>query len=147
MNKDINSFDIETFLEDGFFEPFCVSFYLFNKNKSFYFNNGDNLIMESIKYIFDQIKNNCVEIFYIHNLKFDGTLIIHDLSKYSLFKISALIEKKEFYSIKITYNEKSIEFRCSYKLLPISLYNISIGFDIKKKMDYPYEFVNKKNLF
>jgi len=147
MNKDINSFDIETFLEDGFFEPFCVSFYLFNKNKSFYFNNGDNLIMESIKYIFDQIKNNCVEIFYIHNLKFDGTLIIHNLSKYSLFKISALIEKKEFYSIRITYNEKSIEFRCSYKLLPISLYNISIGFDIKKKMDYPYEFVNKKNLF
>jgi hypothetical protein len=147
MNKYINSFDVETFLEEGFFEPFCVSFYLFNKKKSFYFNNENNLIMECIKYIFDQITDDSLEIFYIHNLKFDGTLIIHNLSKYSLFKISALIEKKEFYSIKISYNKKSIEFRCSYKLLPISLYNISIGFDIKKKMDYPYEFVNKKNLF
>lgn len=103
--------------------------------------------MESLKYIFDQMENESEEVFYIHNLKFDGTLIIHELSNYTLFRVSALIEKREFYSIKINYNRKLIEFRCSYKLLPISLYNISIGFDIKRKIDYPYEFVNIGNLF
>ena len=147
MKKVINSFDIETFLQNGVFEPFCVSFYLFNKNKSFYYDENYNVIMESIKDIFESIEENQLEVFYIHNLKFDGTLIIHNISKYTIFKVSALIEEKEFYSIKIDYNEKSIEFRCSYKLLPISLYNISIGFDLKKKMDYPYDFVNKEKIF
>ena len=147
MNKIINSFDIETFLEDEVFQPFCVSFYLFNKKKSFYYKEENNVIMESIKDIFHEIRENCTEIFYIHNLKFDGTLIIHNISKYTIFNVSALIEKKEFYSIKIIYNKKSIEFRCSYKLLPVSLYNISIGFDIEKKMDYPYNFITKEKLY
>ena len=147
MNKIINSLDIETFLEDGVFQPFCVSFYLSNKKKSFYYNEENNVIMESMKHIFNEIEENFIEIFYIHNLKFDGTLIIHNISKYTIFNVSALIEKKEFYSIKVTYNKKSIEFRCSYKLLPVSLYNISIGFDIEKKMDYPYNFITKEKLY
>lgn len=142
----INSYDIETYLKNDIHEPYCVSFYLYNNNYSFYFNNND-IILDSILFIFKNFKNK-KEIFYIHNLKFDGTLIISSISKYNYIKINALIEEKQFYLISLEYENKIIEFRCSYKLLPISLSKIAIGFNIQtKKIDYPYSFINENNLF
>lgn len=141
----INTFDIETFLDNSFFIPYCVSFYYINKKYSFYYDSED-IIYKAIKFVFE--KNFKKEIFYIHNLKFDGTLIISSLSNYNFFKISAVIENKEFYLVEIEFMDKKIEFRCSYKLLPISLHKISIGFVEKNiKIDYPYNFVKKENLF
>ena len=141
----INSYDIETFMNKNFFYPFCVSLNYKNKSFSFYYNNND-IILESINFIFKE--NFIKEIFYIHNLKFDGTLIINSLSKYNDYKIEAMIENKEFYLIEIYFDNKKIEFRCSYRLLPISLFKISIGFvPDSLKLDYPYNFVKKDNLF
>jgi hypothetical protein len=141
----INTFDIEAFLDNSFFIPYCVSFYYLNKKYSFYYDNSD-IIYKSIKFIFE--KDFEKEIFYIHNLKFDGTLLINSLSNYNFFKIDAIIENKEFYLLIVEFMNKKIEFRCSYKLLPISLYKISIGFvEENIKIDYPYNFIKKENIF
>lgn len=141
----VNSFDIEAFLKEGYYTPYCVSFFFKNKPYSFYINKND-VIFDSIVFILNSIDKK--EVFYIHNLKFDGTLIIYNLSKYNQFKINAIMENKEFYLLEISSNEKKIEFRCSYKLLPLSLQKISFGF-IKThlKIDYPYDFINSKTLF
>jgi hypothetical protein len=145
MNKDkINSLDIETYVDEGVFIPYCISIIINNNIKSFYYN-FDNIILNCFNYIFEIIEEK--ETIYIHNLKFDGTLIIFELSNFSYFKISAIIENSNFYLITIQNNNKKIELRCSYKLLPLSLDKISKGFNIEsKKMDYPFLFVNKENL-
>ena len=144
MKKLINSLDIETFLNKDIFIPYCISIFLYNNNKSFYYNKN-NIILDCFIYIFENIEENAT--FYVHNLKFDGTIIIFELSKFPIFRIGAIIENSSFYLISIEKNKKKIEIRCSYKILPLSLEKISIGFNIvNKKMDYPFNFVNEKNI-
>jgi hypothetical protein len=147
MNE-VNSLDIETYLKDNFFIPFCVSINFRNRLCSFYKENINyNIILECITFIFLNIKEGSKEIFYIHNLKFDATLIIFNLSNNSEIEIKGLIEKGIFYSITLIKNNKIIELRCSYKLLPISLNRISLGFSLGlKKMDFPYKFVEEDKL-
>jgi hypothetical protein len=141
----VNSFDIETFLDKTFFVPYCVSFYFMGKKLSFYYDNSD-IIFKAIMNIFQNDFDK--EIIYIHNLKFDGTIIINSLSNYNVFKINAIIENKEFYLLSVEFVNKKLEFRCSYRLLPISLYKISLGFvENNIKIDYPYNFIKKENLF
>jgi len=143
MNK-INSLDIETYLKESIFIPYCISIIIHNNIISFYYN-FDNIILNCFNYIFERIEKT--ETFYIHNLKFDGTLIIFELSKFNFFKIGAIIENSNFYLITIEKENKKIELRCSYKLLPLSLDKISNGFNIEnKKMDYPFLFVNDQNI-
>jgi hypothetical protein len=140
----MNTFDIETFRIDDKCIPYCVSYIVNNKNYSFYFNNED-IVLLSIKTIFDLMSEKI--IFYVHNLKFDGSLIVESLSKQKKILINSLIENREIYIIELEYNKKKIIFRCSYKLLPLSLSNIASGFNLNKKIDYPYNFISKETIF
>ena len=48
--------------------------------------------------------------------------------------------------ISIKINNKVIEFRCSFKLLPLSLKTISLSFNLEPKLVFPYRFSQKKTL-
>lgn len=85
------------------------------------------------------------EIIYIHNLNFDGFLIIESLSDKTI-KFEVFSKNLNLYYIKIKYNDKTIYFKCSYKLLPISLEKISLLFNLNKKMIFPYKFINENTI-
>jgi hypothetical protein len=83
----------------------------------------------------------------VHNLDFDGFLILEEISKYKKFKIDFLIHKMKIYYIKIIFSAHVLEFRCSKKILPLSLSNIARDFDLPPKLNYPYTFLSEKTLY
>lgn len=91
------------------------------------------------------------EIYYFHNLKFDGEFIIHSLlingfefttnKKVLPRQFSALIsDTGQFYTIKIAFDDKvTIEIRDSLKLLNYSVDEIAKAFELpiqKLELDY-----------
>lgn len=74
-------------------------------------------------------------------------LIINSLSKRPVFKFTSFLKHLNIYNITIFLNEKTIVFKCSYKILPISLKNISTAFNLPPKLIFPYKFSSLKNLF
>ena len=75
--------------------------------------------------------------------------IIESLSKKSdLYTIEPYIKDKQIYSIVIEsiVTNKTIEFKCSYKLLNTSLMELAIPFNLKEKMIFPYKFASQENL-
>ena len=69
LNKDIVTYDIETFKDkNNFFVPYSCGWYNGKVSKTYYlsdFNSVDQLIITSIK---DMINNNKNSIVYVHNL-------------------------------------------------------------------------------
>jgi hypothetical protein len=63
-------------------------------------------------------------------------------------KFESFVRDFSIYSIKIfDENNNILEFRCSYKMPPSSLKFIEEGFDIEKKLIFPYKFSKKESLF
>lgn len=58
-----------------------------------------------LNFIFKKAQNN--DIFFAHNLTFDGSILLNNLNNYSLLNNKTLIKKEEIYSLTIT-NEKKI---------------------------------------
>ena len=143
MNNIINVLDIETYEESGFVIPYCISFSLENKIFSVYINENDDIIIETIKIIaMKSTKPNV--IFFIHNINFDGIIIINALAKNNIL-FDWFIRKLDIYYIKFSYLGTFFEFRCSYKLIPLPLsYFNTIEFN--GKTIFPYKFINKNNL-
>lgn len=110
-------------------------------------------------------------ICYFHNLKFDGAFIINYLlhqpdwvQAYDQVEDKALGEFRRekdmqnnsysyiisdmgnWYNIKLKHNDRIIEFRDSYKMLPFSVKDIGKSFGTKhKKLDMEYEGVRFPN--
>lgn len=137
----MNTYDIETFIEKGKVIPYCVCFYF---KKKYMYTYGENCILDSIYYIFSF--NFTKKNIFIHNLNFDGFLIIECLSKTDL-NFDVFSNNLNLYSIKIKYLNKIIIFKCSYKILPISLNKISEIFNLENKMSFPYKYINKNNIY
>jgi hypothetical protein len=137
----INVYDIESFEEKMNVIPYCVCF-LYN-NVIYDIYGTDKIIIKSFEKILSLSKEFYIE-FYTHNLNFDGMIILNEISKSKIiFKL--IHNKTNIYAIDIMYLNKKIRFRCSYKLLPISLKKIGI---IEKfnKTTFPYKFVNRLTL-
>jgi hypothetical protein len=139
----INTYDIETLNSNGKVIPYCIAFYLNNEIYTLYYNKK-NIIVESLNIICENSDNSFIEI-YVHNLNFDGLIIIEYISK-SFIKFELLIDNTNLFYLDIYYMEKQIRFRCSYKLVPYSLSKIG---EIEKmpKLFFPYKFVNIENIF
>jgi hypothetical protein len=140
----MNAYDIETFVDSktSLHIPYCVVF-LLNQNKfSVYFLENSNILLNSLEIIFSQIKNENTTIFYIHKLNFDGSLLIAVLTKTKKFKFSVFTRGTDIYSLKIFKDKKIIEFRCSKKILPLSLREIAILFNLPNKLPFPYKFAS-----
>lgn len=140
--SDINSYDIETYKYEDRFIPFCICFYL---NSSYYSTYGYKVVIRSLLKIFSQISEKPC-IIYVHNLDFDGFLILEEVSRYRKFSIEFLIDKMKIFYLKIGFGRKLIESRCSKKILPASLKSIAEDFELPPKLDFPYDFINSNNL-
>lgn len=138
----INVLDTETYEEDTKIIIYCICLILNNKIKTFY--DTKNIVLEALNYIVNEAFDTITELF-IHNLNFDGMLIINVLSK-NFIKYELVINKTNLYSLKIYYCNKIIIFKCSYKIIPLSLNKLG---DIENmpKTKFPYKFVNKSNLY
>lgn len=144
----MGAYDIETFLnEDNKMIPYCVCFYINNKTYSYYYNESYNIILKSIESIFYIMKNENYFCFYIHEINFDGILILEALSSTKIYQIETFLKKMNIYSLIIIYKDKKIEFKCSYKIIPSSLKNISKSFNLLEKLPFPYKFSKYNNLF
>jgi hypothetical protein len=78
----MNVFDCETYQDDNKVIIYCVSYSINNNIYSIYFNQKDIIIT-----FFDNIVTQCSEekiIFFIHNINFDGMLIMETVFKYGL---------------------------------------------------------------
>lgn len=141
----VNAYDIETFNDsNGLFIPYCICFNI-NKNiYTLYYNENENIIEKSIDIIFKKILNK--KYFYIHNIQFDGFIMIDYLSRTNKYKLDILIKNNSIYYISIKKDKKNIIFKCSYKILPTSLKKISENFKLDKKLPFPYKFSNLNNL-
>jgi hypothetical protein len=140
----VNTYDVETFLNpiNHHHTPYCVVF-LLNQRKFFiYYHDSKNILIESLIIIFSQIKISTTTIFYIHKLNFDGTLLIDALTHSKKFQFSLFTRESDIYSIKIFNEKKIIEFRCSKKILPLSLKNIALLFNLPPKLPFPYKFAS-----
>ena len=138
---------METYIDNknNNFVTYCVCFSINNKFYDFYYESENIcIIKKSIFFIFDNFND---VVIYIHNINFDGFLIINSLSNDTNVEITSLIRENNIYSINLLKNSKKILFKCSYKLLPESLEKIAQSFKLYDKMIFPYKFSSKSNLF
>jgi len=142
----VNAYDIETFVdENNNIIPYCICFIHKKKYYHIYYKEKCDIINESLKLILS-LKLNKNNVFYVHNLNFDGILILISLSSNKTYKFDVFLRDNSIYYIKISYNDVILEFKCSFKILPISLKNISYSFSLPSKMIFPYKFSKKENL-
>lgn len=141
MSTLINTFDIETAQVKNYFIPMCVSFIFKNKTYSFW---GEDCINKSFEQINDLIiHKNVIYTFYIHNLNFDGFLILDYITKNNI-KFDVFLIKNNIFFIKIFYKSSTFEFKCSYKLYPLPLQEIAEKFLNDSKLPYPYKILHLK---
>ena len=98
-------------------------------NNEFIHFSGSRSVHESLLFL-----ETCSGVYYIHNINFDGCLLIHALSEMNK-TFTLLMNGMNIYSIKID----KIEFRCSYKLLPQPLHIIGSDLVGLSKLPFPYK--------
>lgn len=140
----MNVYDLETFENNSKIVPYCACLILYNKTYSIYYDSNKNLIIESLILITNLINTSKIE-FYIHNLNFDGILIINEISKFNI-NYTLMSNKTNIYYLDVFYFNKLIRFRCSYKLMPLSLEKIGEIENFPKKF-FPHKFVSYSTLF
>jgi len=104
----------------------------------------ENIVVRVLNIIVNHDNSDKIEI-YIHNLNFDGIIIINELSK-NLINFELISEKTNIYCIYVNYCNKKIIFKCSYKIIPLSL-KILGEMENFHKTNFPYSFVNENNLY
>lgn len=141
---DINVYDIETFKENDKVIPYCICYILNGVKHELYWSNDKDIILQSIEDICLLSSSKFIEIF-VHNLNFDGMLIIEHTSK-SKININFKARKTNLYYLELYFLNKIIRFRCSYKLIPMSLKKLGV---IEKwpKMLFPHAFITREKLF
>jgi hypothetical protein len=103
----------------------------------------DGIIYNSIKIIVEKCENQSV-VLYVHNINFDGILILECLQKFNI--VFKLIKRNlNIYAIIFDYMGVNIEFRCSYKLLPLPLNVLALNIGLFKT-PFPYKFVCEETL-
>jgi len=137
----MNVFDCETYEDDKNVFIYCISYSYKNKVYSIYNQNGD-IFTFFLNELVDRVSENKIT-FYIHNINFDGMLIMNSIFNNNL-SFKWLVRDTNIYYIELKYVHINLIFKCSYKFLPISLKSIFVG-ELQKKI-FPYKFVNKDNL-
>lgn len=134
----VNAFDIETLSIGSKIVPICVSFSYKKKMYSFY---GESCLSKAVGELSCIVEEEKTHVFYVHNINFDGILLIEFLSISSNFTVSAM--KMSIYNIRLFLNNAMLEWRCSYKLLPLPLKTIASEVTNLKKLPFPYYVLNE----
>lgn len=139
---DINIFDCETYEKNSNVNIYCICYSIKNEIYSVYKKNSEDIVLSFLNDVINKSSNNKT-IFYVHNINFDGMLIMESVFNNNL-KFDWFVVDTNIYFIKIEYLNNFIEFRCSYKFIPISLKNLD--FLSSSKTIFPYKFVKENNL-
>lgn len=140
MKKNINSIDIETFGKNELVPYCCCVIY----RSRVIITYGSGCVEKMIKLLSKICENS--GIFYAHNLTFDGGIIISKLPRdFTIESNNTSIIKGNIYSLCIKHANSSIIFRCSYRLIPMKLSEISIKLNISKKLNIDHNSINKNN--
>ena len=129
----MNVFDCETYEDNKNVCIYCISYSYKNKIHSIYHKNGD-MFTFFLNELIDRVSENNI-IFYIHNINFDGMLIMNSIFSNNL-SFKWLVRDTNIYYIELKYVHIKLTFKCSYKFLPISLKSIFVD-DLQKKI-FPY---------
>lgn len=82
-------------------------------------------------------------IYYAHNLTFDGNIILNFLPPYYEMSVSnTVLRRGDFYSLCLISANKRIFFKCSAKILPLPLDDISYIFNIGSKQLVDHNYAN-----
>jgi len=91
--RSYNIIDIETYNKNSRFVPYCICIVLNNKEFSFY---GDAVVEKFIEYM---KKRRIKEVFYAHNLTFDGSILIENIRE--KVNIKGILFRSNIYELKI----------------------------------------------
>ncbi len=143
-NLDLNIFDCETYQKNNNVIIYCISYSIDNEIFTVYKDseNEKDIFMNFLNKIIEKINKNEIT-FYIHNINFDGMLIMDSVFKNNL-KFKWFVIGTNIYTIVIEYLGNFIKFKCSYKFIPVSLKKIN--FNKNKKTIFPYKFINENNI-
>jgi hypothetical protein len=106
--------------------------------KSINVENVENF--EIIEYLLKVCKNRI--IYYVHNLTFEIYVFLPYLIKYGV-KFKLISYNKIIYAAELTYKNKKIIFRCSYRLTMLSLKELALLSEIKEKTIFPYKILTE----
>jgi hypothetical protein len=133
----INNFytlDIETIKMDNKLNPYLICAYNGKDYITSYNNNQKELFNSFFEQLLSKIKPGTKTLIYAHNLSnFDGIFLLRHLL--SLGKVEPLIFNGKLMSIKVKIGSnkseyKTIVFKDSYLLLPLSLRKLCAAFEI-----------------
>lgn len=142
----MEAYDIETFKNHvNNHIPYCVCFSFKDQLFDIYYEENSDIILKSIDLIFSLISRK-ICYYYVHNLNFDGILILNSLADQDKYTFGMFSRELNIYEIKVEYGEKTIIFKCSYKIIPLGLKKISESFNLPPKMPFPYNFISKDRL-
>jgi hypothetical protein len=95
------AYDIETKSSNGMLYPICVCFGCTDNIRTFY---SENCVAESIEYIMSLGRSLNI---YVHNLDFDGYIILGNLLSFYNYGAILLIDKR-LYMIRVKMPNKVI---------------------------------------
>ena len=143
----VMTIDIETVLVDNRQVPYLICGY---SNDNFIFSFAQDLTKDAVNNMFkefiDQIlANKDIKFIYAHNLSgFDGIFLLEQLIEYGIQhsdKVKPLIFNGKLMSIeyKDKKNKRSLIFKDSFLLLPLSLRELCKAFDVlNPKTHFPF---------
>lgn len=136
--------DLETYGKDNEVIPYCVCILLKKEKICVYRENKNESLLDKV--IKEFKKRKTYETFYVHNLTFDGMVIIKDISKGKDVEFKVMVFKGNIYELEIWSSDFRIKIKCSYKLMPISLKKIGLLLkENLEKLEFPHEFVSEVN--
>jgi len=134
-----NVLDIEAYHKDKFV-AYCACVLIRGRMKIFY---GYDVVNKLIKWCEGA---NLKETIYCHNLTFDGGIILSEIALG--YEINGFWFRSSIYELTIKNTKFEIRFRCSYKILPMSLEKIGVLLgDDNKKLELDHTNVNEENIF
>jgi hypothetical protein len=134
---------METYEEENEIKVYCICAVVDNQSFHLYYGDSENIIIYSLENICKLSNENFIEI-YIHNLNFDGMLLINSIT-FKKISFNLFSRGTNLYYLDVFYSLKTIRFRCSYKLIGISLKKVGEIENFPKKF-FPYSFVNSNTL-
>jgi hypothetical protein len=147
-NNNILTMDLETRLINNIMTPYSLSIFDGKEIKNYYltdYKESKEMLKAGIISIMKR-KYNGYKV-YLHNFSnFDAIFLIKILSLLN-DNIKPIIRDNKILDIKYKFaNKYTLYFRDSYLLLPLSLENLCLNFNVEKKGIFPYQFVNNENI-
>ena len=134
--------DIETIkLDNGKLSPYLICAYDRINYITSYNSDQETLFTSFFEQLLSKIKPGTT-IIYAHNLSaFDGIFLMRYLLRYGV--VDPLLHNSKLLTIKVSLGNKTILFKDSYLLLPLSLRKLCKAFNVEQvKSFFPFKLTN-----